>query len=95
MLDRRQNAVQPAGETKIGRCGNFTVLVPFGEKRVDLHVRNRSTPPLIGWPRAGEGGAGELLSIKAVGTDLRTVLQGRKSLFQIPKTSKGLKKRLH
>lgn len=38
---------------------------------------NRCIPPLVGRPRTGEGGARELLSIEAVGTLLRIVLQRR------------------
>lgn len=32
MLDRRQNAVQPTGETKRGDGGNFIIPAPFGDK---------------------------------------------------------------
>lgn len=41
------------------------------------HSESRCIPPLVGGPRTGEGGARELLSIQAVGTLLRIVLQRR------------------
>lgn len=40
----------------------------------------RCVPPLVGGPRAGEGGARELLGIEAVGTLLGIVLQRRNSV---------------
>lgn len=49
---------------------------PFGVTiKSDLGFKQKRTPPLIGWTRAGEGRAGELLGIKAIWADLGIILQ--------------------
>lgn len=73
MLGGRQDTVQPAGDKEIHQ---FLVIHHFKILTAEeLSIKKRWTPSFIVWPWASEGRPRELLSIEAVRTHLRVILQ--------------------